>query len=120
MKLIIAGSRTIEVNEHTIQDLISHFDIKPDIVLSGGASGIDSCGERYADLVGAEIELHKAEWDKYGRAAGPRRNEQMAKEADALLLIWDGGSNGSRNMKQNMKHLGKPVYEVILMGDNNE
>jgi hypothetical protein len=38
----------------------------------------------------------------------------MAEYADALLLIWNGESRGSANMKENMVKLGKPVYEVIL------
>jgi hypothetical protein len=38
----------------------------------------------------------------------------MAEYADALLLIWDGESKGSLNMKQRMIGLKKPVYEVVL------
>jgi hypothetical protein len=40
----------------------------------------------------------------------------MAEYADALLLIWDGSSRGSANMRQQMERRGKPVYEVILRG----
>jgi uncharacterized phage-like protein YoqJ len=38
----------------------------------------------------------------------------MAEYADALLLIWDGESRGSKNMLFNMKKLGKQVFEVKL------
>jgi hypothetical protein len=38
----------------------------------------------------------------------------MADYADALLLIWDGESKGSANMKKNMEKQNKKVYEVIL------
>lgn len=118
MKLIIAGSRTIDVDPDFLRGAIKFFNLEPTEIVSGCAKGVDKCGELYAVYVGnVPIKKFPADWTKYGRAAGPKRNEQMAKEADALLLIWDGGSNGSRNMKQNMKHLGKPVYEVILMGD---
>jgi len=59
-----------------------------------------------------------ADWDTHGRAAGPIRNKQMAEYGDALLLIWDGESRGSANMKSNMKKLGKPVYEIIIKGES--
>jgi hypothetical protein len=44
----------------------------------------------------------------------------MAEEADALLLIWDGESKGSANMKKEMLFKNKPVYEVILRTYNVE
>jgi hypothetical protein len=37
----------------------------------------------------------------------------MAEYGDALLLIWDGKSKGSKNMKARMKGMQKPVFEVI-------
>jgi hypothetical protein len=42
----------------------------------------------------------------------------MVDYADVLLLIWDGESRGSKNMKETMIKLGKPVYEVILRKHN--
>jgi hypothetical protein len=42
--------------------------------------------------------MFPAKWDKYGKAAGPLRNREMAAYADALILVWDGKSRGSANM----------------------
>ena len=39
-----------------------------------------------------------ADWNKYGKRAGYIRNEQMAKEADALIAFWDGKSKGTKHM----------------------
>lgn len=122
MRTIIAGSRTINVKAWFIQDLLEHFDIlkKTDVIVSGGAEGIDKCGEFFAldikTMDGTEIAVKQfpADWDKHGKSAGVIRNKQMAEYADMLLLIWDGESKGSANMKLEMKKLGKPVYEVIL------
>jgi hypothetical protein len=44
----------------------------------------------------------------------------MAEEGDALLLIWDGESKGSANMKKEMLFKKKPIYEVILRTYNVE
>ena len=40
----------------------------------------------------------KADWVKYGKAAGPIRNEEMAKYADACIVFWDGKSPGAKSM----------------------
>ena len=39
-----------------------------------------------------------ADWDKYGKAAGYKRNEEMARNADALIAFWDGKSRGTKHM----------------------
>ena len=115
MKLIIAGSRTLNPSVKDIGEQVSKFYIGITEVVSGGADGVDSCGEEYALAADQPLKIFKADWSKYGKAAGPIRNKQMAEYADALLLIWDGKSKGSANMKQNMEDLGKKVYEIIII-----
>lgn len=117
MKLIIAGSRTLgqRLEPTFIEDLIMEMNIgKPDEIVSGGASGIDELGESYAIMVDIRIKHFYPDWNTYDKAAGPIRNKQMAEYADALLLIWDGESKGSKSMRNEMRKLNKPVYEVII------
>lgn len=114
MKLIIAGTRSLYVDDYLMERLVIHFKLYPSEIVCGGAKGIDECGERYAQAEVKPVKYFEADWDKHGRAAGPVRNSEMAKYADALLLIWNGSSPGSLNMKLNMEKLSKPVYEVIL------
>jgi hypothetical protein len=116
MKLIIAGSRTIAGNGSLINGAIQHFQLtgKVSEVVSGTASGIDSLGEKWAAHYKIKIKRFPAEWNKYGNSAGPIRNKDMAEYADALLLIWDGLSRGSKSMKTEMQKAKKDIYEVIL------
>lgn len=120
MKLIIAGSRTL--NEYDVVEMIDplleFFNIdkkKIKEIVSGGADGVDKAAEYYQERNDEFdfIEV-KANWPKYGKKAGVLRNAEMADYADALLLIWDGESKGSKNMKKEMLTRGKPVYEVTL------
>lgn len=67
-------------------------------IVSGNARGADSLGERYAQEKGYKLALFPADWERYGRSAGPRRNAQMAENADALIAFWDGQSRGTKNM----------------------
>jgi len=113
MKLIIAGSRSIKLQQSALYHLSNHFPT-PTEVVSGGAEGIDKAGEIYAINTSKPVKKFTPDWETYGKAAGPIRNKQMAEYADALLLIWDGKSRGSANMKKEMLAIGKPVYEVII------
>jgi hypothetical protein len=67
------------------------------VILSGGARGADRLAERYARDHGLGRERFPADWARYGRAAGPRRNEEMIATADALVAFWDGASPGTRH-----------------------
>lgn len=113
MKLIIAGSRTVHASVEELCALLGHFNLMPTEIVSGTAKGIDQCGEALARAVGLPIKSFPADWDRYGKSAGHKRNAQMAEYADCLLLIWDGQSRGSAGMKAVMEKMGKIVFSVI-------
>ena len=79
------------------------------IIISGGARGADALGERYARENGFKVERYPADWDTYGKSAGPRRNKQMAEVCDCAICFWDGQSRGTASMIEFAKQLGKPV-----------
>ena len=134
MKVIIAGSRTIS-KELAFYHVLNFLEPRAEFGLSlllnnrpiaefvtGDCSrGADQVPIMIEDWWGSsgycchfEIRHFAARWNEWGRKAGPLRNEEMAKYADQLILIWDGKSPGSRNMKENMQKLDKPVHEVII------
>lgn len=76
--------------------------------------GADYLGELYAEHIGVKVAKFPANWTKYGPAAGPIRNAQMAKYADALVAVWDGDSKGTANMIQEMRVLGKPIHVYVF------
>ena len=84
------------------------------IIVSGGARGADALGERYAKENGFKIELYPAHWEKYGKSAGPKRNEQMAKVADCVICFWDKRSPGTKSMIGFAKEYNKPIKIKII------
>ncbi len=62
------------------------------------ARGADRLGERYAKERGYPVRLFPADWEKFGKSAGYRRNAEMAKYADGLIAFWDGRSAGTGHM----------------------
>jgi hypothetical protein len=109
IKVIIAGSRFVTDFEKVLGAVI-HSGFNIDEVVSGGASGADKLGEDWAAVNLVPVKRFPADWLYYGKAAGPRRNRQMANYADALIAIWDGKSRGTFNMIETMKRRGKPFW----------
>lgn len=99
MRIIIAGGRNFndynKLKNSCNKILINQEEI---IIVSGNANGADKLGERYAKENNYSIEIHPAEWDKYGKSAGYRRNQTMANNADGLIAFWDGKSKGTKHM----------------------
>ena len=118
MRVIIAGSRDIKSVEpvYTAIKRAEQQGIIITHVVSGGARGVDTLGEFWAEVKGYPVERFPADWEKHGRAAGPIRNEQMAEWADALIAVWDGKSSGTKHMIECMKKLNKPVVVEIYNG----
>ncbi|TXH09756.1 MAG: DUF2493 domain-containing protein [Spirochaetes bacterium] len=115
MKVIIAGSRKWK-DISAIRGLIIEFEFdhpKISEIVSGGADGADLIGEMLAREKGIPIKRFLPDWGRYGRAAGPMRNEQMAQYAEALLLAWDGISAGSLSMLKSAQRHNLPVYGSI-------
>lgn len=132
MRLIIAGSRTLQITDDELEpkifDAVGSWDDL--IIIEGGALGIDRCARYFAQNNGIAYKTMDADWDdlthpdaviktnkfgkKYDALAGHRRNQEMAAEGDVLLLIWNGTSTGSSDMRRRMKRLNKPIYEVII------
>lgn len=117
MKLIIAGSRHLtSITRFDLESFTSHFglfDIK-EIVSGCCKTGPDNAAYWHAKHNAIEFKGFPAQWEKYGKMAGPMRNGQMAAYGDALLLVWDGESKGSASMKARMSAMKKPIYEVVF------
>ena len=101
-KICIAGSRNFTdytVMKLKLDHLLQHRARKDQItVISGTCRGADQLGERYAQEKGYDLIRMPADWHKFGKSAGYKRNYQMAEMADAVAIFWDGQSKGSKHM----------------------
>ena len=109
MKLLIVGSRDIKNF-----DLSPYITVEVDMIISGGADGIDSLAEQYADLHRLSKCILRPRYNAYGRAAPLKRNEQMVEMADAVLIIWDGHSKGTQYTLKYAKKMNKAVTLIQL------
>ncbi len=112
MKLMIAGSRSIV-----------KFDISPyitndvELIITGGAKGIDFIAEDYADKHKISKLVLRPNYNKYKKAAPLKRNESMIELADKVLVVWDGVSKGSLYTINYAQKIGKQLQIVSLTGN---
>lgn len=109
MKLLIVGSRRIGDF-----DLTPYINEEVTFILSGGAKGIDTVAEQYADKNRISKIILKPQYALYGRSAPLKRNEELVKLADKVLVIWDGESKGTNYTINYSKKLNKPVEVIIV------
>ena len=98
MRLAIVGSRTFCDYGWMEQCLLRSFSVADiELVISGGARGADSLAARFAYRYRLPFKVIQADWETYGRKAGPMRNTEIVRQADALAAFWDGRSAGTRD-----------------------
>lgn len=121
MKVVIAGSRTLDDKEpyylRQLEKMIERFEAEHGsitCVISGTAKGPDRVGEKWAIENGVPIHRFSPNWKKFGNAAGPIRNQEMGQFADAAIIMWDGKSNGAKHMREVMRNLDKPFILDIF------
>lgn len=108
--LLVAGTRTF--NDYNL--LVKECDTvlqnkvvqgKHIVIVEGEAKGADTLAKQYAEEKGYTVVPFPADWDKHGKSAGYKRNEQMhlyiasptGKNDRECICFWDGKSRGTRH-----------------------
>ena len=109
MKLLVVGSRSIENF-----DLSKYISKEVSLIISGGAKGVDTLAEKYADKHGISKLILRHNYNLYGKAAPLLRNKLMVEICDSVLIVWDGKSNGTKYTIDYAKKCGKDFSLVTL------
>ena len=115
IRLIVAGSRLIsdyKALSKELDQISNKYHIQT--IISGHASGIDQLGERYAREHKIPLEVYPANWTKYGKSAGYKRNELMATKATACLIIRYSDSKGSKHMSDLAKKYKLRLRDIVI------
>lgn len=115
MRTIIAGGRDFLPSALWLARVaLALHKLGTTVVISGTCRGADVFGEAIAEFLGIPVEQFPANWDTYGKKAGPIRNAQMADYAEALILLPGGpGTNSMREFAKTAK------LRIIDLSDRN-
>ena len=111
-RVLVTGSRDWTSRMTIKRAMIEVWEaaMRPDdIVLISGANpkGADHIAEQCAIDCGWKVERHPAQWDKWGKAAGPRRNNEMVESGvDVCIAFIKDNSRGATNCSQTAMRAG--------------
>jgi len=113
MKVAIVGTRTYPDLEQ-VREYVRKLS-PDDIIVSGGAKGVDETAEDEARNCGMEVISVPAEWNKYGKRAGLMRNDIILAMADLVVAFWDGVSRGTKYTidRAKEKNVITQVFNVV-------
>ena len=89
-----------------------HADRPFAVVITGGAPGADRMAEAWAKRQGIPTIRMEANWSRFGRKAGPMRNQWMVDLASPELVIAFPGGRGTQDMTDRAKSAGIEVIEA--------
>jgi hypothetical protein len=109
MRILVCGSRTWK-DEGLVRGAVIGLGGDRTII-TGGARGPDSMAAQVAQELGFDLETYYPDWKRWGRGAGPIRNQLMLEKGEpgVVYAFWDGRSTGTRDMIDRAVHAGVPV-----------
>ena len=114
-KILVCGGRDFNDLKQmfSVLDAI-HTKHNITCLVSGRASGADSLACLWADRNNVATSIHYADWDKYGKSAGPIRNQLMLElHPDIKQVIAFPGGSGTRDMTDRALAASFPVSFVF-------
>jgi len=107
----VVGNRSNWTWEKVFQELNGRIDFG-DIIISGGAKGVDKYAQRFAELIGIPIFIYYPN----KRLGIPEcfydRNKTIAKECNKLIAFNKKEHSGTSQTIRFAKELNKEVIEI--------
>jgi len=101
INLAVVGSRNFTDYDTVCMGIIETLDLwkiginQVSSIISGGATGVDSSAEIFSKYFDIKFVVFEAEWSKYGKSAGPKRNSLIVKNATHVIAFVTEDSVGT-------------------------
>ncbi len=109
-RVIVCGGRHYN-DAANVAEILARYLRAGDTLVVGDATGADELAREWAKKHGFKPEVHRANWRKYGKAAGPIRNGEMVARGADLLIAFPGERGTANCVEQAHKH-GIPTLAV--------
>lgn len=117
MKIIVCGGRNYLNKEQLEQEMDwivkNYYDPRWEIeIIHGGAKGADTLAGEWATSRNYRVKVFNADWKRFGKSAGPIRNERMLQQHPNLVVAFPGGK-GTAHMVSIAKRDKLKVIEIF-------
>lgn len=104
MRVLVCGGRDYMDFDH-VQEILNqwHMGANFSLLIAGGQTGADTLAETWAYINKVPTLIIKAEWQKFGKAAGNLRNTRMLVEGLPTIVIAFPGNVGTADMVKQAK-----------------
>ena len=106
-RILFCGGRDFNDLSEVVKAFEEHT---PTFVITGGAKGADTLADKVAKDKGIDRVVYPANWVKYGKSAGYRRNSLMLKEGKPDLVVAFKGGKGTEMMISLAEKEGIPTH----------
>ena len=113
IKIGVIGSRSFN-DYQLLKRTLDEYLGKVWVIVSGGAKGADSLGEKWAEENNIKTCIYKPDWDTHGKSAGFIRNKDIVNESDIVIAFWDSLSRGTEHSIKLTREMGKEVRIVYF------
>ena len=111
MRILVCGGRDF-FDYPYVCEVLKKYEGKATVVITGSGRGADKLGEEWADDWELPLLRFPANWEYFGKAAGPIRNQQMLDEGKPDVVVAFPGGRGTADMVRRAKSAGVRVEEV--------
>lgn len=109
--VLVCGGRYYQ-DRARVWAVLSALEPFPTLIVHGGAAGADTEASRWAAWAGVPAQTYFAQWAQFGPSAGPRRNEQMLREAKPDHVVAFPGGRGTAHMVEIARAAGVCVTQI--------
>lgn len=119
MRILVCGDRNWHNREIIRNELIKFLpDASNTIIIHGAARGADTIAGLIGAGLGMKVLAFPAEWHKYGRAAGPIRNQRLLDEGKPeMVLAFHNNIHESKGTKDMVSRARKAGLKVVIIND---
>jgi len=103
MRIAIVGSRNFQDLRQVVVYIYDNLVPGRDVVITGGAQGVDQTAAEAARLHGCAVVVHEPDYKRYGRGAPLIRNKLIVDDCEQLVAFWDGKSRGTMHTIRAMR-----------------
>lgn len=101
MRVLVCGGRDFTDHEYIFDKLDKiHNIIKITLIIEGEARGVDRIARFWAECREVPFLPVPADWEQYGKRAGPIRNSEMLKHNPDVVVAFPGGTGTADMIKK--------------------